>query len=1067
MVQTIRYNLLFWMSLLIATNFGFSQTNIRIENNRRVNVCEGRFLDTGGPGALFNQYANNEDITFTICPDDPGRRIQLTFTQFRVVDEDVLCFYDGVDKNAPLLSCWDDKVSQGGLDALFGSDFEKTVQSTLENTSGCITVHFRSNGTGRALGWSADISCAFKCQPVVASIASSTPEIIPVDTGWINVCLGESISLTGAASYPESGQPNKYSQSEGTSQFIWNLGDGTQMTGKSINHTYQNPGGYVVQLTVLDDLGCRNSNAVIQRVRVAPEPNIVVGDVPADLCIGDTIKLSSAVNSEPLAGKTITVTPNSGGFTNEAIRADSIALPDGEGVFYESSVRFSSFRPGQTITSASDIKRICVNMEHTWVRDLEILLVCPDGKTVKLHDFRGQQGNEVYLGVPKEGDNTVIDPGEGSTYCWTNEGTSTWLQYANSNFPPNSTKNTLPPGDYQPVDPFSNFIGCPINGEWKIIIKDLWLFDNGFVFWWSIEFDDTIQPNQDETFIPQISEYQWTGPGVFADNRDSIAAIAQQSGANNYNFSFTDEYGCAYDRTVTVNVRPEDDPECKNCNRKFTDLPNERSFCNSGETMALEIRKTPDQLDLYNGLQYSWSPAEGLSCSDCPNPTVTATESRTYTVSVFDEEGCNYTDEITFNVNNIPEIVIDNVNIVAPGCKPGETGSAEVLVSGGSGNFQYQWNDPNNQTTAMASSLAEGLYTVLVSDDDDCTEDISVEVNIQASSPVTVDFQSRNISCFGKNDGTITAVISGGNPPYNLRWSNGADAMRLTGLSPGDYELEVTDNNGCAEQVMISLTEPAPLNLELEVTPPSCAGFGDGMIRLNADGGVAPYGFQLDNSPKNSSGTFPGLEAGIYELKIEDAGRCVIDTMIQIEDPAEFEVFVPDGPLVIDLGNKLDIAATTQNNVGEVIFEWTSNSKDTISCADCPTINVSPKRSAVYYVTAIDENGCEATANIAVKVEVSRVIAVPTGFTPNQDGKNDVLMVHGKAGTIISKFQVFDRWGELVYETGDFAVNASEKGWDGTFRGSPASGGVYIWYIEVEFVDGYRKTYQGQTTLIR
>ena len=95
-----------------------------MEANGRAATCAGEFFDSGGTNVLFGQYQNNLDQVYTICPDDPGRRIRLTFTQFRVVDEDVLCFYDGDNMNAPLLSCWDDKVSQGGLDAIFNNNFD-------------------------------------------------------------------------------------------------------------------------------------------------------------------------------------------------------------------------------------------------------------------------------------------------------------------------------------------------------------------------------------------------------------------------------------------------------------------------------------------------------------------------------------------------------------------------------------------------------------------------------------------------------------------------------------------------------------------------------------------------------------------------------------------------------------------------------------------------------------------------------------------------------------------------------------------------------------------------------
>jgi gliding motility-associated-like protein len=118
-------------------------------------------------------------------------------------------------------------------------------------------------------------------------------------------------------------------------------------------------------------------------------------------------------------------------------------------------------------------------------------------------------------------------------------------------------------------------------------------------------------------------------------------------------------------------------------------------------------------------------------------------------------------------------------------------------------------------------------------------------------------------------------------------------------------------------------------------------------------------------------------------------------------------------------------------------------------------------------VDAIDGKGCEATDRINVNVARPREIAVPTGFSPNGDGVNDILRVHGRKGARVKVFRVFDRWGELLYETGDFEVNDPLRGWDGTFRGELLNSGVYVWYLVAGYPDGSEESFQGQTTLIR
>jgi len=114
-----------------------------------------------------------------------------------------------------------------------------------------------------------------------------------------------------------------------------------------------------------------------------------------------------------------------------------------------------------------------------------------------------------------------------------------------------------------------------------------------------------------------------------------------------------------------------------------------------------------------------------------------------------------------------------------------------------------------------------------------------------------------------------------------------------------------------------------------------------------------------------------------------------------------------------------------------------------------------------------DENGCQAEDRVNLYVQKERKVFVPTAFSPNGDANNDRLLVHGEDGTRILTFRVFDRWGELLFETGDFMINDPVYGWTGEFRGQMMNSGVYIWALEVEYVDGATDFFKGSTTLIR
>ncbi len=171
---------------------------------------------------------------------------------------------------------------------------------------------------------------------------------------------------------------------------------------------------------------------------------------------------------------------------------------------YTSKLNFTSFGPTQTFTAVSNIQSVCVTMEHSWMRDLEIDLRSPSGQLVALEKFGGQTGSEVYLGKANDcddDDNPV--PGVGADYCWKPTATNpNMLTFANTK--PLATVQTcnagitaqeLPPGDYSAADPWTNLMGATLNGDWELVVVDLWPIDNGYIFKWSISFDPGIVTN--------------------------------------------------------------------------------------------------------------------------------------------------------------------------------------------------------------------------------------------------------------------------------------------------------------------------------------------------------------------------------------------------------------------------------------------------------------------------------------------------------------------------------------------------------------------------------------------
>jgi gliding motility-associated-like protein len=544
----------FLFCALIATGQNYLMT----ASLTSVTSCNGFFMDSGGGNG---NYGPNQHFTTTICPNNTtGTHIQLVFSSTNIVSGDELCFFDGPTTGAPALSC----VSDFSPGAAF------IIQASAANPSGCITVTFDSNGSGQGEGWSADINCIPSCQTILAVLDHTTHAANPVDTGWIDVCPGERVFFYGKGAYPQNG--TSYNHSDMTSNFEWDFGDGVITYGTTVSHIFDEPGGYVVQLEITDQLGCQNTNFISQRVRVAPRPEFMLGSWPSQICVGDTVALNDMVNGMDM-NHTISVMPSYGSFQTAGIRSDSLALPDGDGSCYVTNISFTAFSPGQLLTNVNDLIGITATMEHSWMRDLEITLTCPNGQSAILHNHPGQVGGEVFLGIPYEADEgfpTPI-PGTGYVYGWspTPQYNQTWIQYANTQ--PNVS--TLPAGTYNSFQPLTNFIGCPLNGDWEIEVCDHWGIDNGYIFSWGIEFAPSLYPSV-ESFSPAIASWGWNNhPSILYSTPDTLVGSPINAGQVAYTFTVQDDFGCTWDTSVNLQVLPATHPSCHTCTDILTPAP--------------------------------------------------------------------------------------------------------------------------------------------------------------------------------------------------------------------------------------------------------------------------------------------------------------------------------------------------------------------------------------------------------------------------------------------------------------------------------------------------------------
>ena len=207
------------------------------------------------------------------------------------------------------------------------------------------------------------------------------------------------------------------------------------------------------------------------------------------------------------------------------------------------------------------------------------------------------------------------------------------------------------------------------------------------------------------------------------------------------------------------------------------------------------------------------------------------------------------------------------------------------------------------------------------------------------------------------------------------------------------------------------------------------------------------------------------LPAGTYNWTIGDGNNCSKDIEVILTEPPFFSFTLPE-VVEIELGG----AAVLQPQlVGAPLlpltWEWTPATD--LSCVNCPITTATPAQSKLYQLVAVDANGCTATDIVRVFVTRNCGGYVPNIFTPkNSADLNDLLVIHtGPCINRILRWQIFDRWGSLVFSQKDFPPNDLTHGWDGSARNKPAAAGVFTWYAQYEQIDGTVGLVTGDVTV--
>ena len=168
------------------------------------------------------------------------------------------------------------------------------------------------------------------------------------------------------------------------------------------------------------------------------------------------------------------------------------------------------------------------------------------------------------------------------------------------------------------------------------------------------------------------------------------------------------------------------------------------------------------------------------------------------------------------------------------------------------------------------------------------------------------------------------------------------------------------------------------------------------------------------------------------------------------------------------LGDSLLLKTTVYNTENQTFYQWTDPQPGSVRCPACPETWVRPFNDIEYTVRVQNELGCTDSATVRIRVDKNKNIYFPNVFKPDgQHVSNGYFYPSGDSYTMLSLLSVYSRWGELLFEARDIAMDDMTAGWDGMYRGKPMPPGVYIWVAQVAFLDGEKVIYKGDVTLIR
>ena len=488
-----------------------------------ITTCDGLLVDAGGApdaSAATTPYSPGDTLGITVCPGEDETGVFLEWQLWDVGVGSNMWIYDGQSVDDPLL-------------AFSALSFDGEVhQSSSSNESGCLTLFFVAGAADEG-NFAAIVGCGEPCEAPIPVVNQSNPSPL-------YVCPGDEITFDGVGSVSNAD----------ILEYQWDFdADGTidfQASNANATWSFDESGIQLVQLSLMDVDSCQSVQPTNYYVYISTDP-VWNTSVETNVCTGEPLELAIEVEGVPYVQEPGTDF------------GEAIALPDQVGSCFTSEININSFLPGAVLLDAADgIESFMVNMEHSFLGDLDVTFICPNGSEMLVSSYNGL-GPGTDLGFP------IYDPspdeGVGEDYFWSADATNGTWGDPDGDGQLGGGGDPLPSGFYSSETSWGVLDGCPLNGVWQLEICDLWASDNGFVFEWGIDFADSLYPVT-QSFTPQFGLLCDSTSWEPSSNTDNVLAGAwncadvtvtnPSPGTQSYTATAVNNFGCEYSQAFDV-----------------------------------------------------------------------------------------------------------------------------------------------------------------------------------------------------------------------------------------------------------------------------------------------------------------------------------------------------------------------------------------------------------------------------------------------------------------------------------------------------------------------------------